>query len=760
MAAAPSTAAGNKSAYGHFNKMQEARGDPMFAQLPETTDEDTVTKLLNDFAVHLMENADLDPKTKLGYFGKLKVAFAAKYSTLAMWEKEEKWYKPLYEDLKTGSERLYLLSDEDRIDSKCHPFYLEVQDDYISEQLRKDILDANYKDGKMIYAQDGKSLCAHLLKSLVGTEKLHRGPAQKRVWYVLCADAVGRGGEIKFQRYDEWYFDQNFQNIDATWSELKTLARNPMLFGPAKYGKGSYLCDFYHALGTFYVVEEGLARHGVLEQRHKYVFPQLDVGQVAKLLTDLIREHTNPVVRDKYSSRSVRKGMTTALQYHVTDAELNIRGGWQSTSTSTSYKEANVGLTLPALNAINGWTDIRSKKWPPRLECFEASTQLKFEQFMAKLFVIHLPAFESCGHLRPLLRTCTASLLMYLEDYEEDYSVRNLLVQRMYSAAEQANAQEPGCATAIETVRYWGKIIKEDFITRNVDSPDPEFANYREIADFQHRFNQDMVNRVARAEAATKAANLKVDAVLANQQQILAHQQQIVATLAQIQSGLACPVSHTATARVSLSPNEPARSTISNTLPNKKRSPDDNGISDVQRLVKHTKGTDVASAGETKQFPVSQIVVDLYFPAGDPNHVSAGSNFHGKQSRLLTMTYPALKEQDKLKLVMSLIEFVITENQWQQLCAKPQSEPQSKETIRSIAFEIEKQCLQKMYQLEKEAGMSKAESFEKCRGTPFFVGLGSRVRKYLNEVKRDSLRDTLKKQTTSIATMFGKQAAK
>jgi hypothetical protein len=35
---------------------------------------------------------------------------------------------------------------------------------------------------------------------------------------------------FQFQRYDEWYFDQNFQNGNATWSELKTLQRNPRCF--------------------------------------------------------------------------------------------------------------------------------------------------------------------------------------------------------------------------------------------------------------------------------------------------------------------------------------------------------------------------------------------------------------------------------------------------------------------------------------------------------------------------------------------------
>jgi hypothetical protein len=120
--------------------------------LPETADEDTVTKLLNDFAVYLMENVDLArPQNRVGVLWQTESGIRRK---VLYTPNVEKWYKSLY-DLKAGSEQLYLLSDEDHIDSKCHPFYLEVQDDYISERLHKDILDANYKEGKMIYAHLG-----------------------------------------------------------------------------------------------------------------------------------------------------------------------------------------------------------------------------------------------------------------------------------------------------------------------------------------------------------------------------------------------------------------------------------------------------------------------------------------------------------------------------------------------------------------------------------------------------------------------------
>jgi hypothetical protein len=172
----------------------------------------------------------------------------------------------------------------------------------------------------------------------------------------------------------------------------------------------------------------------------------------------------------------------------------------------------------------------------------------------------------------------------------------------MHSAAEEANIQEPGCARAIETIHYWGKVIKEDFTTRNVDSPDPDFANYREMLDFQRRFNQVMANRVAHAEATTEAGNHKLGAVLANQQQILANQQQIFASLAQFHPRL---LALCRTKRNSIRRSVQQNATLSDAVSNKKRPPDDNGISDVQRLVKHTKGTDLTSNGETKPFPVS-----------------------------------------------------------------------------------------------------------------------------------------------------------
>ncbi len=63
---------------------------------------------------------------------------------------------------------------------------------------------------------------------------------------------------MKFQRYDAWHWDHLFENIDANWTKIKTLmTQQCMLFPP---NKTSYEADFYHALGSYYAVENGLCR--------------------------------------------------------------------------------------------------------------------------------------------------------------------------------------------------------------------------------------------------------------------------------------------------------------------------------------------------------------------------------------------------------------------------------------------------------------------------------------------------------------------
>lgn len=180
--------------------------------------------------MYLLSETSLQAETKGGYLGKVKVLLKSHFnnpSVQPLWSSEE-WYTVLLDSVKTATKRDHLLNTDERMDNEKYPFYLEAKEEYFSIRTRDAVLGSSDASGHAgCCAVDGKSLCHLLLRSMKGMAAASRGPAQQRVWFVLCALAVGRGGEIKFQRYDEWRWDGLFQNVDAIWSELKTLTRNP-----------------------------------------------------------------------------------------------------------------------------------------------------------------------------------------------------------------------------------------------------------------------------------------------------------------------------------------------------------------------------------------------------------------------------------------------------------------------------------------------------------------------------------------------------
>jgi hypothetical protein len=490
---APSTEKADHSAVAKFDAFQESHGDPTMAELqPCSVEGDHLQMLMNDFGIFLSTEPSLGLGTKKGYFGKIKELLKTKFNTHESW-KEEKWYTDLLGQFVTAVKR-YDMNDDENTKHDCWPFYLEISDGLVRQNVRNRILHGDTK-----YAMDGKSLCTLLIKQCIGRPQLKEGPAQKRVWYVLCALAVGRGGEIKHQRYDEWHWDWLFGNVDATWSETKVMQQNPMLFGPTKYSEYGYICDFYHAFGTFFAVENGLERGSdKVTSFSNFVFPQLhDVKSCASKITTFMREYVHPELKAKYSSRSIRKGQTTFLTTTtVSSFELEARGGWVSAirSNSQSYKECTVSHTMPALNAMTGWSDIRTKKFPPRLECLMGMDS-QVEAFMEHLFVVSVESFKGKdGFLRPMLRACTATLLMYHEHILVHFGPTHLLVRKMVCAAEKAKIDENTNATSADTLLKWGAQIRSDFIARNPDCPDCDIADIRDIVTYCTTFIRKMAD--------------------------------------------------------------------------------------------------------------------------------------------------------------------------------------------------------------------------------------------------------------------------
>jgi len=549
-----------------------------------------------------------------------------------------------------------------------------VKDEYVRMKHREAILHGDTK-----YAIDLRSLCCLLMKKASGKADLQGGPLQQRAWFVISMLAVGRGGEIKFQRYDEWHWDVLFEAPDATWTEIKTLTQHCMLFGP---DKDSYFSDFYHAFGCFFSVENGLYRGRELDPAiHKYVFPfihgYVNSGVAAKL-TKIMRDYVSPTVKDRMSSRSIRRGATTFLYMHdgVNEAQLNARGGWASDTNSKSYKETTPALTIPAQNALAHWNDTKTPKYPPRLECLGCHVLQKLEEFMEKLYIVDVPSFQADGPLRPFLRACTASMIMYHFDVAKDDGHQNLIVEKVLKAATAAKICDGSRTDPVDVLRHWAGKIKYDFDARNPDNYDPDIHSIKTLLGQTNKLLQKVLSEV-------QASRITLD----DHTHMIEHLGRTTATIYQTVHGLMrqeSPQRRRSPGALATSvSNEEGGNAVMPMLPQNasapKRPSDHLAIGAPAPATKRrssmkpaavdpdrkkapillTHSSVAKSAGRSsKKIPLFQIMLDLY----------QGGHLKGTKETLRSISLAHLSEKDKYRAAMELLECVVIDAQWIELC--------------------------------------------------------------------------------------------
>jgi len=147
------------------------------------------------------------------------------------------------------------------------------------------------------------------------------GKLQQRCWLIFAYQAVGRGGEIKFQDYNDWMWHPKYEIVDIGWTELKLLTKYAMAMVPHK---NHFFMDWYHGLGSYWSVEQGLHRSsGDRQIIGNYVLPDLHafsdpVG--TKKVTQVIRENLPKgcpeEIAQSFSAKSTCKGSITLLATH------------------------------------------------------------------------------------------------------------------------------------------------------------------------------------------------------------------------------------------------------------------------------------------------------------------------------------------------------------------------------------------------------------------------------------------------------------
>jgi hypothetical protein len=253
---AGSTGGGYDAAIVVFNYYQKdvARGPSMDEITIKYIEEDMLQGVLFNFGDWLAETAIphahcrdknfepvgetpafIVPSTKLQYFSKVKECLYDKFKDHPDW-KDLSWWTAMRMGVETAANRSRLRGrggGDDAADRRTRTMLK-------SNQRGISLLESS-RDSKLLHwlhSIDLENVCLNMLKAASSIGK-YSNLLERRAELVMTYSAVGRGGEVKFQKYSDWVWLPCFEILDTRWIEIKTLQKYGMGVVADRY---SYLC--------------------------------------------------------------------------------------------------------------------------------------------------------------------------------------------------------------------------------------------------------------------------------------------------------------------------------------------------------------------------------------------------------------------------------------------------------------------------------------------------------------------------------------
>lgn len=157
----------------------------------------------------------------------------------------------------------------------------------------------------------------------------------------LCRNAIGRGGEHLFLRFDEAFWDELFRGLDLEWPIVKQKTTKCSLHF-CDYDE-PYLCSFF-GLGVYFLTG-GLRRSGVNSTVADYLFPDLfdiNPNAVSTNLSNSITQH----LKVKYGMKKAKEITTrSSRKGGMTESRCN-------RELDRSHEYARSGHTGPECNPV------------------------------------------------------------------------------------------------------------------------------------------------------------------------------------------------------------------------------------------------------------------------------------------------------------------------------------------------------------------------------------------------------------------------
>ncbi|KAG7358483.1 hypothetical protein IV203_015072 [Nitzschia inconspicua] len=296
---------------------------------------------------------------------------------------------------------------------------------------------------------------------------------EERCWLVFVGEALARGGEVRYLHYDNWTFHQFTHVLDTQWTEMKTVNTYAMPFVP---DKTHWTSDIYHALGSWFLVEDGLHRN--MEEieggMQNVVFPSLcktGESSTAKLLTQAIQKCLPDNIKSQITSRSLRDAGITELAAHgsLSIYESCARSGHSTGTTQDHYISdqhylygLKAGMARAGYDVSSG--DYTKKIHLPRVQAIGSGVDNQLHAFLDKCFTVDVPHFDKGGKLRPVLLTCLATLLQHYKAVLIDCGHDNAIIQHLNKAALHSCLNDPRWPrlAPIEILQKWCGLINSD----------------------------------------------------------------------------------------------------------------------------------------------------------------------------------------------------------------------------------------------------------------------------------------------------------
>lgn len=312
--------------------------------------------------------------------------------------------------------------------------------------------------------------CRRLFENMMDPAPFNAASLSRdRLLLSLTYNGCGRPGEALMSSTSGWEVDTVTGWVYAIWKETKLSEEKNMSFGP---DFDSFYLDVSHCFGTYWAfgVERGAEGCSLVFPQSKEVGGSRAVNDIIKRLSKETDAYLNALF-PAHSARSIRQAcciiLSQARSLNIFD--MAARSGHafsKACNTIFLYAASNMlhnkAATVPGGAALAGWADPFQMIYAASFDRLGLSDDEAIKIDDACDFLFRLPSakeLQKRGSLRPFVRQCLASILMYLPEMELSHPGHEL-GRKLYSAMYDANISDP-------YIMDYCKRIKADFRLMN-----------------------------------------------------------------------------------------------------------------------------------------------------------------------------------------------------------------------------------------------------------------------------------------------------